>query len=230
MKIVALLPLKANSDRVVGKNFRDFCGKPLFRWILDTLLSLEDLDSVVINTDARNLLLEHGLSEGGKVVIRDREPGLCGDHVSMNLIIADDIEAIPADRYVMTHATSPLLTPGTVEKALAAFDAGVKEGTADSLFTVNKVQTRFYHADGSPVNHDPDNLVPTQEIEPWYEENSALYIFTQHSFAATRARIGARPLMFESAAFESIDIDTPQDWDFAIATERYLQECKEGSL
>ena len=39
-KIVALLPMKANSERVVGKNFRDFNGKPLFRWILDTLLSV----------------------------------------------------------------------------------------------------------------------------------------------------------------------------------------------
>jgi hypothetical protein len=35
-------------------------------------------------------------------------------------------------------------------------------------------------------------------------------------------------MMFETAAFESIDIDTPQDWDFAVAAERYLQEKGEG--
>jgi CMP-N-acetylneuraminic acid synthetase len=27
-KIVALLPMKANSERVKGKNFRDLAGKP----------------------------------------------------------------------------------------------------------------------------------------------------------------------------------------------------------
>ncbi len=43
-RVVALLPLKANSERVRGKNFRDFDGKPLFRWILDTLLSVDEID------------------------------------------------------------------------------------------------------------------------------------------------------------------------------------------
>ena len=47
MKIVALLPMKANSERVKGKNFRNFCGKPLFRWILDALESVEEIDEVV---------------------------------------------------------------------------------------------------------------------------------------------------------------------------------------
>ena len=47
-------------------------------------------------------------------------------------------------------------------------------GDADSLFTVNKIQTRFYRADTSPVNHDPDNLIQTQDLEPWFEENSCL--------------------------------------------------------
>ena len=56
MKIVALLPMKAHSERVPNKNFRDFCGKPLFRWVLDTLLSAVAIDQVVINTDAREKL------------------------------------------------------------------------------------------------------------------------------------------------------------------------------
>jgi CMP-N-acetylneuraminic acid synthetase len=91
--------------------------------------------------------------------MRERKPELCGDDVSMNL---------------MTHATNPLLAAGTINSALAAFDAGRKDDSVDSLFTVNKCQTRFYCADGTPVNHDPGNLIPTQDIEPWYEENSNL--------------------------------------------------------
>ena len=48
--------MKANSVRVKGKNFRDFCGKPLFRWILDTLHIVEEIDQIIINTDARHIL------------------------------------------------------------------------------------------------------------------------------------------------------------------------------
>jgi CMP-N-acetylneuraminic acid synthetase len=223
-RAVALLPMKANSDRVKGKNFRDFCGKPLFRWMLDTLHEVDEIDTVVINTDARGILAENGLLDGPRVMIRDRKPEICGDFVSMNLVIADDIAAVDADVYLMTHTTNPLMSADTIRKALAAFRKAQSGGTADSLFTVDKVQTRFYRADGSAVNHDPDNLVRTQDLEPWYEENSNLYVFTRASFAASGARIGRRPMMYEGPFFESIDIDTPQDWDFAVVAARYMQE------
>ncbi|HJV25558.1 MAG TPA: acylneuraminate cytidylyltransferase family protein [Aromatoleum sp.] len=223
-RIVALLPMKANSERVKGKNFRDFCGKPLFRWILDTLLEVKEIDQVIINTDARHILAQNGLVETDRIVIRDRKPEICGDAVSMNLVLADDVANVPADIYLMTHTTNPLMSANTVREALAAFRAAKAEGNADSLFTVDKVQTRFYRKDCSPVNHDPDNLIPTQNLEPWFEENSNLYIFTADSFAKTKARIGKQPMMYEGPYFESIDIDTPQDWDFAVVAARFQQE------
>ena len=223
-QVVALLPMKANSERVRGKNFREFCGKPLFRWMLDTLLEVDEIDTVVINTDARHILAENGLTDGPRVMIRDRKPEICGDFVSMNRVIADDVANVGASTYLMTHTTNPLMSADTVRKALAAFRQAQAAGTADSLFTVDKVQTRFYRADGSAVNHDPDNLIRTQDLEPWYEENSNLYIFTPESFAKTGARIGRKPALYEGPYFESIDIDTPQDWDFAVVAARFLQE------
>ena len=117
-KIVALLPMKANSERVKGKNFKEFYGKPLFRWILDTLLSVNDIDFVVINTDARGILAKNGLVETDKIIIRDRKPEICGDMVSMNLVIEDDVRNVDADIYLMTHATSPLIEANTVQRAL----------------------------------------------------------------------------------------------------------------
>ena len=221
-KIVALLPMKANSERVKGKNFKEFYGKPLFRWILDTLLSVNDIDCVVINTDARGILAKNGLVETDKIIIRDRKPEICGDMVSMNLVIEDDVKNVDADIYLMTHATSPLIEANTVQRALKEFQDKSNHNEVDSLFTVDKIQTRFYRKDCSAVNHDPDNLLPTQNLEPWFEENSNLYIFTKEAFAKTNARIGAKPMMFESPKFESIDIDTPDDWDLAVVTYNYL--------
>ena len=217
--LVALLPMKANSVRVPSKNFRPLAGKPLFRWILDTLLAMPEIDAVVINTDARQILADNGLvdGEGGRVIIRDRKPEICGDLVSMNLVLADDVQNIAADAYLMTHTTNPLLSAATMSAAVTAYRAGVEAGTADSLFTVNKHQTRFYRADASPVNHDPQNLIPTQDLEPWFEENSNAYIFSGESFLGTRARIGSKPIMFETPKLESVDIDGPEDWALAEA-------------
>lgn len=227
--LVALLPMKAHSARVKSKNFREFAGKPLFRWILDSLLEVEAIDRVVINTDARAILAENGLNDGdagGRVMIRDRKPEICGDFVSMNLVLADDIESVEAEAYVMTHTTNPLLRPATIEAALARYrDATGKEG-ADSLFAVNKIQTRFYRDDMTPVNHDPDNLIRTQDLEPWYEENSNLYIFDRASFARTDARIGAKPTMFETPPLESVDIDNADQWAIAEALALYQRHLE----
>lgn len=225
-RIVALLPMKANSERVRGKNFRLFNGKPLFKWILDTLLAVEEIDEVVINTDARQILAENGLVENSRIRIRDRKPEICGDFVSMNLVLADDVDNVPADVYLMTHTTNPLLSLESVKGALALYKEGLAQGKTDSVFTVNKFQTRFYREDGSAINHDPNNLIRTQDLEPWYEENSNLYVFSKDSFSKTNARIGARPAMYEMGRSESVDIDDQESWYMAEAMSKYLQEMK----
>jgi CMP-N-acetylneuraminic acid synthetase len=214
-RCVALLPMKAHSARVAGKNFRLFGGKPLFRWILDTLLSLDEIEKVIINTDAREILAANHVAAMDRVMVRDRKPELQGDSVSMNLVLADDVANVRSTCYLMTHTTNPLLRAATIRRAIDAYHRGVAAGQCDSLFSVNRSQTRFYRGDGTAVNHDPKNLVCTQDLEPWFEENSNLYIFNRPSFAATAARIGARPMMFETPRIESIDIDDQESWALA---------------
>jgi CMP-N-acetylneuraminic acid synthetase len=213
-RIVALLPMKAHSERVPGKNFRPIAGKPLVKWILDALLEVDTVTKVVINTDARELLEEIGVVDSDRVLIRDRKQELCGDMVSMNLILQDDIAAVGADSYLMTHTTNPLISAATLRDAIAHVE---ENDEADSLFSVNRIQTRFYKSDGEAVNHDPDNLVRTQDLEPWFEENSCLYLFSQSSFAETGARIGKQPMMYETPPLESLDIDEPHEWFLAEA-------------
>lgn len=224
MTQVALLPMKASSERVPGKNFRRLCGKPLFRWVLDSLLALDSIDKVVINTDARAILHANDVNESSRVVIRDRREDLKGDLVSMNRIIEDDVAAVPADLYLMTHTTNPLLSTQTIRDAIGRFARS--RARYDSLFSVNRVQARFYRSDGSAINHSPDVLLRTQDMEPWFEENSCLYLFTKESFMTTGARIGKAPLMYETPRLESVDIDDADDWLLAEALLRHrLREC-----
>ena len=217
-KLTALLPMKAHSARVTSKNFRMIAGKPLFRWILDALCETREIDRVVINTDARGILADNGLKDGdyhGKVMIRDRKPEICGDFVSMNLVLADDIGAVPSDVYLMTHTTNPLLSVATIRNMIDAFEKAEAIGAADSLFTVTRRQTRFYTPDGAPINHDPNNLIRTQDLPPYMEENSVCYLFTGASFARTQARIGDKPILYETPRLESVDIDEKSDWFMA---------------
>ena len=192
--------------------------------MLDTLKNVSAIDAVIINTDAREILVENGLIEDERVIIRDRKAEICGDFVSMNVIIDDDIQNIDADIYLMTHTTNPFLSKKSVEVAISEFKTALQSGQADSLFTVNKVQERFYDADVIALNHDPKNLIRTQDLKPWYQENSNLYLFTKESFRKTKARIGKNPMMLETAQFESTDIDTPDDWDLAEIMIEYYKK------
>lgn len=220
-KTVALLPMKANSERVKGKNFKEFAAMPLYRWTLNALLANEEIEKVIINTDAREILKENGLVETDRIVIRDRRQEIQGDFVSMNLIIEDDILNIQAEKYLMTHTTNPNISSDTFGKALAAYNDGIKKGF-DSLFSVTKWQTRFYREDGSAVNHNPNELKRTQDLEAWYEENSCLYIFSKEAFQKTNARIGKKPFLFETPRFESVDIDDAESWKLAELVKKSL--------
>ena len=214
-KFTALLPMKANSQRVPGKNFRLLHGRPLYRWMLDTLLSTQEIDRVIINTDANQLLDDPELTLDKRVLVRERASILRGDTVSMNKILADDVAHDEGEYFLMTHTTNPFLQCETIRHAMEDFMRGLWAGQCDSLFSVNRFQTRFYRGDASPVNHDPQQLLQTQDLEPWYEENSCLYLFTRESFSQTAARIGNQPMLFETPREESVDIDTPEDWDLA---------------
>jgi CMP-N-acetylneuraminic acid synthetase len=214
-RVVALVPMKGHSERIPSKNFRLFRGKPLFRWIVDTLLQMPEVQQIVINTDARAVFERCGVDALPGVLLRDRRAELCGDFVSMNQVLADDIANVPADVYLMTHATNPLLRARTIRRALETYLERAGRGEVDSLFTVNRFQSRFYGSDGRPINHDPNNLIRTQDLEPWFEENSNLYIFTAASFAATKARIGRRPMMFVTPPLEAADIDDQAGWELA---------------
>jgi CMP-N-acetylneuraminic acid synthetase len=213
--LTALLPMKGNSNRVKEKNFRQICGKPLYKWMLDTLLTIEVIDRIVINTDVKQKLIDDGLIESNRLIIRDRNPEICGDDVSMNLVIKDDIDSVESAVYIMTHTTNPLLSVKTIENAIRVFGKAMNDNKADSLFSVNKYQARFYDPDARPINHDPVKLVKTQDLEPYYEENSSLYLFTRKSFYRTNSRIGKKPLMFVTPKRESVDIDDQEDFDLA---------------
>jgi len=213
MKITALVPMKAHSERVPDKNIRNFCGHPLYHAVLTTLLQSEYIDNAVINTDS-DIIKEDTLKNFERVVIIDRPQKIQGDFVSMNDIIAYDLKRTEGEHFLQTHSTNPLLQSSSIDLAIELYFKNLNK--FDSLFSVTKLQTRLYWKDGSPVNHNPNELLRTQDLPPVYEENSNFYIFSKRSFAnAGQSRIGLKPQLFEMNKLEAVDIDEPEDWEIA---------------
>lgn len=220
-RIAAIVPIRANSVRVPRKNFRDFGGRPLYTHIIDTLIKCNNIAEVWIDTDSDEIITDKHLRNHVSVIPRPTE--LQPDTVAMNDILLHDATYIDTPFILQTHCTNPLLSEKTIDSAIASFFES-KNGY-DSLFSVTRTQKRFFDKDGIPVNHDPKNLIRTQDLPPLYEENSCIYLFSREALLKHRNRIGKRPFMFEIPALEAIDID--EEHDFYIAESIYKRNNAE---
>lgn len=211
-KIAVLIPMRHHSQRVPGKNYRPMNGKPLFMHILDTLLDVPEISEIVIDTDSPTIL--EVLNKNYPSVIKiERPEHLRADDIPMNEILMYDISKVDADFYMQTHSTNPLLTPGTISRAISTFL--IKYPAYDSMFSVTKRQVRFWDELGRAINHNPAILIQTQDLPPVYEENSCFYLFTRASMEIKRNRLGDRPLMFEISPEEAWDVDEEIDFKMA---------------
>lgn len=211
ISVVAFVPMRHSSERVPGKNYRDFNGKPLFHNIVSTLLDVPQIATVVIDTDSP-AIVEQCADHFPTVQCIDRPEHLLGGETPMTDVLAHDASVFPSDWYLQTHSTNPLLTAATIRRALNEFEQSLD--SHDSLFSVTRLQTRLYDADGRALNHDPRILLRTQDLPPIYEENSNIYVFSEELIAQGK-RIGDRPMMFEVDQLEAVDIDEEQDFVIA---------------
>lgn len=209
--IVALVPMRHHSERVPGKNYRPLAGKPLFHHILDTLLQCEEISRVAVDTDSP-VIGESLAQYYPQVTVINRPEHLRADTMPMNEVLLHDTALLPADLYLQTHSTNPLLRPVTISRAIRTLVDLFP--TFDSLFSVTRLHTRLWDQLSRPVNHNPAILLRTQDLPPIYEENSCIYLFTRQTLLQRRNRLGERPYLFEIPAAEAWDID--EELDFAI--------------
>jgi CMP-N-acetylneuraminic acid synthetase len=210
------VPIKGESQRVPGKNFRIFNGMPLWQ---RCLCRFAKHFLVHVNTDSPRLMAYIQQKFPADVVrVAMRKEGLVGNDVPMNALLQDYAQehCAPDDTIIQVHVTSPFLNPATVKRAAHAVEAG----EADSVVSCNHIQSRLWRKDGygyCPVNHNPMLLQNTQSLPVFYEENSAFYIMRASVVGSTGNRVGLHPLFVEVPFPENMDIDTEDNWSACVA-------------
>lgn len=215
-KIAALVPMRHSSERVKGKNYRDFAGKPLYHHIIESLLACPSIQQVVIDTDSPFIVEDAG-RHFPKVTLLERPEHLRAGDIPMNDVLLHTTGQIEADFFLQTHSTNPLLSAETIEKGVKIFLQNYP--IYDSLFSVTRLQTRLWDGLARAVNHNPNILLRTQDLPPIYEENSCMYIFSRDILLKKHNRLGDRPYMLEISRQEAQDID--EEIDFQIAEFMY---------
>ena len=206
MKTVAFVPIRLNSKRVAGKNLKMLGDKPLMCYILDTLTKVKDIDEVYVYCSQEKI--KEYLPAGVKFL--KRPEFLDRDETLGKEIYEEFTKTIDADVYVLAHTTSPFMKVETVENALNKI---INEGY-DSAFSCEKIQT-FTWYNGKPLNYDLKEIPRTQTIEPVYVETSAFFMFKRDVWKIHKQRIGFKPYFALVDKLEGVDIDWPEDFEFA---------------
>lgn len=225
--ITAIVPIKHNSSRVPGKNFRLMNGKPLYYYIIHTLLQVEEITNIVIETNSP-IIFENApkvfKEYMDRIKLYERPSHLCSGDTPTNDILLNVIQKLKlqSDYYLQTHVTNPLLKKTTITDAIQTFLSNKDKHS--SLFSVKTHHTRFYDMHGKDMNHNRFTLIPTQDLDPIYEENSCLYIFSKSSLEKYQARICENALLYPMCDIESQDIDWEEDF---ILTELLMKQFYE---
>lgn len=209
MKVVAFVPLKLNNERLPGKNLKRLNdGTPLLSCILETLLRVEGLDEIYVycSDSAVKEFLPPGVS------YLSRSQNLDRSDTKINEVLQSFACDIPADVYVLAHATAPFVRAASINNGIEK----VISGTNDCALTVLK-QQEFMWQHGRPVNYRLDAVPRTQDLEPVFIETTGLYIYTRKLIMERNVRIGDRPFLIEISKIESVDINESIDFEIADA-------------
>jgi len=209
LKIVALIPIKLNSERLPGKNIKKFHdGTPLIKFIQWACLKSKSIDEVYVYCSSADI--QEFVVEG--VNFLKRPEYLDGDKVNANDIIKEFIKEVDADVYVLSHSTSPFTKSESIEACIEK----VVCGDFDSAFLAKKMKS-FLWQDGQALNFDVQNFPRTQDLKAIYSESSGAFVFSMEVFKKHNGRVGVKPYIHEVDEIEGIDIDYMLDFQIANA-------------
>ena len=205
-KIIAVIPIKKNSKRVKGKNFKKINGKPLYRYLLDKIQYC-NFDEIYVDTDS-NEIKQFCIKKGLNLI--DRLPGLSKDTANGNDLLNYHTKIIKADIYFQLFITAPLLKIKTINKCIKILKTKKK---FDSILTVKKIYSWFWFKNKA-VNYKPKVLPRSQDAKPIIQETTGLYGIRDKAIKKQKCRIGKRPYFLEVSEEETLDLDNQKDFDY----------------
>lgn len=208
IKIVAIMPIKLNNERLPGKNTLLLGNKPLLQYELDNILKIDQVDKIYVYCS--DCTITKYLPNGVLFLKRPTELDLPTSNFTQ--IFSNFMKEVSAEIYVYAHATAPFVSKETMEKCINA----VISGKYDSAFCATKIQD-FLWKNGEPLNFDARNIPRSQDIEPIYRETSGIYVFRKEVFEKYKRRIGINPYICELGYKEAVDINTKDDFELAKA-------------
>lgn len=205
MNTACFIPIKVNSERVPGKNFRELNGKKLYEYIVEHTLEADVFNDIYVDTNSEEI---KAYCDRMDCKVIERKEALAQSTANGNDLLNYHFSLYPQyDYYFQLFATAPYLQTQSIRDCVAEL---TNSTIYDSCFTAVRHQSFFWLND-SPINYRPCILPRSQDMLPMVEETTGLYGISKQALEKYRCRIGARPYIYFVSKFEAVDINTEED-------------------
>jgi CMP-N-acetylneuraminic acid synthetase len=208
--LVAVIPIRKGSQRVKNKNLKHFFNEDnLLTLKLKTLIKINIIDDVVVNTDSEEAI---EIAKKFNVSYHKRDDFFASSECDNSTFWSHIAKNTNSKFIMMTNCTSPFVKYETYIDIINRFE--LSKDSHDSINTATQVKEYLYK-DNKPFNFKIGKTPNSQNLPDIYKLNFAINIIHRDKMIKNKSVIGIKPILYNLDEYEGFDIDTPFDFEFA---------------
>ena len=206
MKLTAIIPVRAGSQRVKNKNLKPFAGTTLLEIKIKTLKKVQGIDEIIVSSDSDEML---SIAEKHNVSIHKRDEHFASNEVNNSDFMQNLSTIVDGGHIMYTPCTSPLLSSETITEIVTKY-------RGYNLRNIVTATSQKHHMwlDGKPLNYNPSESPNSQDLPDIYSINYGCCILSKEDLYEHK-NVVVDPTFYITDEIESIDIDT--EFDFMVA-------------
>lgn len=226
MKNIAIIPARGGSKRIPRKNIRDFLGKPIIAYSIETAIESGIFDEIMVSTDDAEIA-EIAKKYGAKV------PFLRSSETANDVSTTADVLVEVLNQYKKSgqkfdygcciYPCAPFINSNKLKEGLKLM---IEKNAQNAIPVVQfsyPIQRALKIESGKLSMILQENLnVRSQDLMPTYHDIGQYYCFRVASFLKNPILFSKNTVSIVTPESEVQDIDTEEDWKVAEMKYKFL--------
>jgi N-acylneuraminate cytidylyltransferase len=216
MANLCIIPARGGSKRIPRKNIKDFLGKPIIAYAIETALKSNLFDEVMVSTDDEEIATI-AKQYGAKVpFMRSKETA--NDFATTYAVIEEVLNSYKQhfDNACCIYPCTPLIDEFILKSAFQL----LQETNCDTIFPLieysHPIQRAYQLKDGKALSLHPENaLIRTQDLPKTYHDAGQFYFFKVNEILNQKKIITDNVSSIVISEMDAQDIDNEIDWKLA---------------
>lgn len=226
LKKIAIIPARAGSKRIPGKNCKLFLGKPIISYTIKTVLDSGIFDEVIVSTDSIEIAK---LAEQFGAKVPFLRSAKTSDDVATTSQVLEEVlnkygeDKVKFDIACCIYPTAVLLKPENLVEGYNKMESGNYDTVVSVLKFGHPIQRGFKEVNGRMEMLWPENKSKrSQDLESVYHDAGQFYFFRPAKFIEQKQLFTGNTGFVLLPEYQAQDIDNEDDWKMAEIKYRYL--------